>query len=116
MRQSRQDGYTLVEVIIALVVFTTGALGLAAGSAVVARELGTNGLRAEAARVAASRHEIVHSACRSSRSGSEARGQLTSAWTISPLDSTRVVLAGSVSYQSARGTRGETYSATIGCR
>ncbi len=116
MRQSRQDGYTLVEVIIALVVFTTGALGLAAGSAVVARELGTNGLRAVGARLAASRHEIVHSTCRTSRSGSEARGQVTSAWTISPVDSTRVVLAGSVSYASARSSRRETYSATIGCR
>ncbi len=113
---SRQDGYTLVEIIIALVVFTTGALGLAAGSAVVARELGTNGLRAEGARLAASRHEIVHSACRSSQSGSEVRGQVTSVWTITPLDSTRVVLAGSVSYPSARGTLGDSYSATIGCR
>lgn len=112
----RRNGYTLVEIVVALVVFTAGALGLAAGSAVVAREIGMNGIRAVGARLATSRQEIVHSACRTTRSGIEARGPVTSVWTISAIDSTKVLLAGTVSYASPLGSRTEPYAATIGCR
>jgi len=112
---SLRDGFTLVEIIIALVVFTTGALGLAAGSAVVAREIGTNGLRSDAARLARRRQEIVQSACRSAQSGTEARGALTSVWTVSPVESTTVTLTGTVSYSTARGARTEPYALTIQC-
>lgn len=116
MERSCKAGYTLIEIIVALFVFTTGALSLAAGSAIVAREMGTNGVRAEAARLAASRREIVQSTCRMAQSGSEVRGSIMSAWTVSPLDSTRVRLAGTVSYVGARGSRSEPYSVTVGCR
>ena len=115
MARSPRDGFTLVEIIVALVVFTTGALGLAAGSAIVAREIGTNGLRSDAARLARSRQEIVHSACRTAGSGTEARGPLLSTWTISLVESTTVTLAGSVSYASSRGARTEPYAMTIPC-
>lgn len=116
MGRSRKAGYTLVEIIVALLVFTTGALGLAAGSAIVARELGTNRVRAEAARMAASRLEVVHSTCRIAQSGSETRGSIVSEWTVSPLDSTRVRLTGTVSYVTARGSRTEPYTAIVGCQ
>jgi prepilin-type N-terminal cleavage/methylation domain-containing protein len=109
-------GYTLVEVIVALVVFTIGALGLVAGSAIVVREIGTGGVRGEAARMATSRQEIVRSACTAAQSGSETRGSITSAWTVSPIDSTRAMLAGTVSYTISRGPRSQTYSFTVGCR
>jgi len=116
MLKRRDSGYTLIEIVVALVVFTTGALGLAAGSAIVAREMSTNAVRAEAARLATSRHEIVESACRAAQSGSETRGPVTSTWTVSRPDSSRVRLAGTVSYPVARGTRSDRYSASIGCR
>lgn len=116
MGRSLRDGFTLVEIIVALVVFTTGALGLAAGSAIIAREIGTNGLRSDAARLAASRQEIVQSACRSAESGTEARGSLISSWKVSPIDSTTVRLTGTVSYLSSRGDHAEPYALTIECR
>lgn len=116
MGSSRRDGFALVEIIVALVVFTTGALALAAGSAIVAREIGINGVRGEAARLASSRQEIVRSACRSAQSGTEARGSLTSAWAVSLIESTTVRLTGTVSYASSRGTRGEPYELVIQCR
>ena len=108
-------GYTLIEIVVALVVFTTGALGLAAGSAVVAREMSTNGVRAEAGRLAASRQEIVGSRCRAAKSGSETRGPITSVWSISRIGSFRVNLAGTVSYTGPGGMRAESYSAKIRC-
>jgi prepilin-type N-terminal cleavage/methylation domain-containing protein len=113
--RSPRDGFTLVEIIVALVVFTTGALGLAAGSAIVAREIGTNGLRGEAARLARSRQEIVHSACRMAESGTEGRGSLISTWTVSPVESTTVTLTGAVTYATSRGARTEAYAMTIAC-
>jgi prepilin-type N-terminal cleavage/methylation domain-containing protein len=112
---SLRTGFTLVEVVVALLVFTTAALALAAGSAVVAREIGTNGLRSDAARLARSRQEIVHSACRAAESGTEARGSLISTWTISPVESTTVALTGTVAYTSSRGVRTEPYAMTISC-
>ena len=115
MGSSLRDGFTLVEIIVALLVFTTGALGLVAGSAVVAREIGTNGLRSDAARLARSRQEIVHSTCRSAQSGSEVLGPLTSFWTVSPIESTTVTLKGTVSYATPRGGRAEPYALTIEC-
>lgn len=113
---SRLAGYTLIEIIVALLVFSTGALGFAAGSAIVARELGTNRVRSEATRMAASRRESVHANCRSAQSGSEVRGSIFSVWTVRPLDATKVSLEGTVSYATARGSRSEPYAATVGCR
>ncbi|HEU4748419.1 MAG TPA: prepilin-type N-terminal cleavage/methylation domain-containing protein [Gemmatimonadaceae bacterium] len=116
MGASGMRGYTLVEIIVAMVVFATGALSLAAGSAIVAREMHINGIRAEAARVATSRQEIVGSTCRTAVSGSEARGSIQSRWTVLRIDSIRLSLAGTVSYHSPRGARSESYSVTVGCR
>ena len=116
MARSPCDGFTLVEIIVALVLFTTGALGLAAGSAIVAREIGANGLRSDAALLARSRQEIVYSSCRTAESGTEARGSLISTWTVSPVESTTVTVTGSVSYVSSRGARAEPYELTIACR
>jgi prepilin-type N-terminal cleavage/methylation domain-containing protein len=109
-------GYTLVEVIIALMVFTTGALALAAGSAVVVREMHASRVRAEAGRLIASRLEIVQSTCPFARSGSETLGPIKSEWTVVPLDSNSVRLAGTVSYVVSRGRRAETYSTIVACR
>jgi prepilin-type N-terminal cleavage/methylation domain-containing protein len=114
--RSRSGGFTLVEIIVALVLFTTGALGLAAGSAIVARELSSNGLHSDAARLARSRQEIVQSACRAAESGTEARGALISTWTVSPVDSTTITLAGAVSYSSSRGAHREPYTMSISCQ
>jgi prepilin-type N-terminal cleavage/methylation domain-containing protein len=109
-------GYTLVEVIIALMVFTTGALALAAGSAVVVREMHASRVRAEAGRLIASRLEIVQSTCPLARSGSETRGRIKSEWTVVALDSNSVQVAGTVSYVVPRGPRAEAYSTIVACR
>lgn len=109
-------GYTLVEVIIALLVFTTGALALAGGSAVIVREMHSTGVRAEARRLAASRYEIVQSTCPAAQSGSETRGSITSAWTVAALDSVNLRLTGTVSYAGPRGRRTEAYSTAVRCR
>lgn len=111
----RRAGYTLIEIVVALVVLATGALGLAAGSAVVAREISADGVRSQAARVAASRREKTEASCRVAQSGSEMLGAVSSIWTVSRPDSVRLIVAGTVSYSSPRGIRSEPYSAAIRC-
>ena len=111
----RPEGYALIEIIVALVVFTTGALGLAAGSAIVTRELAVNGIRSTAARLALNRQEQIQSACRNAQSGSETHGSLRSAWTVSDVDSSQVLLAGTISYPTRRGPRTDSYTLTVWC-
>jgi prepilin-type N-terminal cleavage/methylation domain-containing protein len=60
---SGSGGYTLIEVIIAIVVFAVGALALAASSAFVARAMARNALQETSARAAANRTEIIKSQC-----------------------------------------------------
>jgi prepilin-type N-terminal cleavage/methylation domain-containing protein len=60
---SGNGGYTLIEVVIAIVVFAVGALALAASSAFVARAMARNALQETRARAAANRTEIIKSQC-----------------------------------------------------
>jgi len=76
-------GYTLVEVIVAIHIFTIGALALAASSALVARAMARNAERDRASRIAASRIELVKSQCATATSGRETVEQIQSDWTVS---------------------------------
>jgi prepilin-type N-terminal cleavage/methylation domain-containing protein len=115
MQRTEKRGYTLVEIIVALVVFATGALGLAAGSAIVMREMATNGIRGAATRLARNRQETVHSTCWTAQSGSEIAGGIRSEWTVSRPDSSMIRLAGSVSYQTYRGSHSDPYTLAFRC-
>jgi prepilin-type N-terminal cleavage/methylation domain-containing protein len=112
----RTAGYTLIEVIAALLVFTVGALALAASSAVVARTMATNALRERGARVAASRIALIKSECRMAASGTERVQGMQSVWSVTRSDRSRVDLTETVSYESPAGRRTRTYRTTIWCR
>jgi prepilin-type N-terminal cleavage/methylation domain-containing protein len=65
-------GFTLIEVLVATLVFALGLLGLAAGTAGLARHLGRARLGAFVAAAAASRFERLRAtACRARADGSE---------------------------------------------
>ena len=111
----RQDGYTLIELIVALLVFTIGGLGLVATSAVIGRELAANAIRERAARIAATRLEILAAGCRGAGGGRETIGGISSEWSLGFDDSSRVTLVESVSYQTRRGDRTDVYRAILPC-
>ena len=73
-------GYTLIEIIVALMVFTVGALGLAASSGVVARTMARNATRELAARIAVNRIEMIASQCATATSGREMVREIKSEW------------------------------------
>jgi prepilin-type N-terminal cleavage/methylation domain-containing protein len=112
----RTAGYTLIEVIVALLVFTVGALALAASSALIAQTMATNALRERGGRVAATRVALITSQCGTAVSGSGKVQQIESAWLVERFGRSRVNVTESVSYTSPRGPRTQTYRTTIWCR
>lgn len=82
MRNARA-GLTLIEVIVAMLLFTIGALGMAASSAAITRQMTLSLLRSRAATVARVRDEKAHAvACAGISSGSATEQGITSTWTV----------------------------------
>ena len=111
----RRAGYTLIELIVALLLFSVGGLGLVATSAVIGRELLGNAIRERAGRIAASRLEILAAECSGATAGRETIGGITSDWSVSFPDSSHVNLLESVTYTTRRGTRTDIYRAMLPC-
>jgi len=79
----KRRGLTVIEVIVAMLIFSIGALGLAAGSAAVARQISSNNLRVRAASAARSRAELAHALpCGSLSSGNERNAGIHSTWEV----------------------------------
>jgi prepilin-type N-terminal cleavage/methylation domain-containing protein len=111
-----RSGYTLIELVIALFLFTVGALGLVATSAVIGRELIVNSNRERAGRMAATRLEMLAAECRSAIGGRETIDGIESVWVVASADSSRVSLLESVRYPMRHGDRTDVYRATLPCR
>jgi prepilin-type N-terminal cleavage/methylation domain-containing protein len=80
----KRAGLTLIEVIVAMLLFSTGALALAAGTATITRQMTVSLLRSRSAAFARTRSESAHArGCSGIASGSETRDGIRSAWTIS---------------------------------
>jgi prepilin-type N-terminal cleavage/methylation domain-containing protein len=108
-------GYTLIEVVVALLLFSVGALALVATSAVIGRELNANGIRERAGRMAESRLEILGAGCRGATAGREVRGEIESEWAVDFPDSAHVSLLESIEYPTRRGNRTDSYRVTVPC-
>jgi len=108
-------GYTLVELIVALLVFAVGGLALASTSAILGRGLNTAAVRERAGRVAATQIERLAAGCRAAASGREDVVQIRSEWTVSRLGASSVEINESVSYEGSGGLRTDSYRAVVGC-
>src|SRR5205823_7318251 len=106
MRQALAvGGYTLIETIVAVLLFTLGGLALASTSAAIGRTSNTNALRDRAARIAARRLEIIGAECRASSSGRESLQQVESNWSVCFPNRSRVSLVESVIYGTRKRQR-----------
>lgn len=109
-------GFTIVELLVAMMVFGIGVLGLAATTATVARLMGSASRQTMAAAVAQSRIEKLRGVpCAALTSGSETVRGITSTWTVSAV--TRGVnITETVAFPTARGgTRTRVYMTTVAC-
>jgi prepilin-type N-terminal cleavage/methylation domain-containing protein len=107
-------GYTLIEIIVALMVFTIGALALAASSGVVARAMADNAIRELATRIAVSRIETIVSQCATATSGRAVISQVESEW-VTTKDPTRTELTESVRCPALGRACTASFRATIWC-
>ena len=114
-RSDLPPGYTLIEVIVAILVFGVGVLALAASSAIVARAMAANALRERSVRIAASRIELVHSQCSTAGTGEDRSPQILSRWVVSRSTPWNIAVEETVTYPSSNGSRTDTYRAAVWC-
>ncbi len=115
MRIRVRTGYTLIEIVVAIFLFSVGGLALVATSAIVGRELSVNAAREGAGRIAATRVEILRAGCRTASSGSEKVGRIESEWSVGLSDSSHLSLLESVTYPARQGAHTDIYRATLPC-
>lgn len=78
-------GFTLVELVVAVVILSVGVLGLAATAAVVARHVAGGGQQTLAAHLAQARLEVVASEpCRAGAFGPVSTRGVVERWTVTP--------------------------------
>lgn len=114
-RRHDARGFTLVEMLVAIVVLTVGVLGLAGTSALITRQIGGGAVQSRAATIAASRFELLHASdCRNLASGTATARGITESWTVSN-ETRRVRVSTTVTLPTVRGARTQTFQSTIPC-
>jgi type II secretory pathway pseudopilin PulG len=116
MLKAGSSGYTLIEIIVALLMFTIGGLALVSTSALIARATNADGIRERAGRIAASRLEILSAECQGAVSGRETLQRVESEWSVTPLDSARVSVVETVTYPTPEGRRTLRFPSVLMCR
>jgi Tfp pilus assembly protein PilV len=116
MPKPGSTGYTLIEILIALLLFTIGGLALVSTSALIARATNADGIRERAGRIAASRLEVLRVECQRAVSGRETLQQIQSEWAVTLLDSTRIRAVEAVSYPTPKGRLTLRFDSILPCR
>lgn len=114
MRRTRA-GFTLVELMVAMMMFTVGLLALASTSAVVVSQMGDSGRMSVAASAAQTRIERLRSGgCATAQTGSNAARGVSESWTVTPMTrSARIDVT--ITYNTRRGLRSQTYRSMMRC-
>jgi|SRR5688572_15259760 len=109
-----RNGLTLIEVIVAMLVFAIGGLGLAAGSAIVVKQIGMSTLRSNAVTIAKSRAErATAEGCGSIAAGEERRLGVRSTWSVS--SGSVVTLDQTLERQTALGMHSDRFLSSVPC-
>ena len=110
-----RTGFTIVELLIAIVILTVGVLALAATAGLVAAHVGDGGRLTGAAHAARSTLDSLRGVpCGSLTSGSSARRAVTLEWTVAR-DSVAAEIALTVGSSLRRRTRTDAYRTTVPC-
>lgn len=110
----RRSGLTVIEVIVAMLVFTIGGLGLAAGSAATVRQMSRTNLRMHSASIARMRDEAFHgSPCGTFFDGEETRSGVRSVWSVAPGNAT--TLDQHLERATMNDTHADHYLSAIAC-
>ncbi len=112
----RRGGFTLVELIVAIMILVVGVLGLASTAAVVSRMIGSGGYQTVAANVAQTRFEKLRSArCGALASGTATTRKVTEAWRVQQVSARLYFAVDSISFTDMRSTRHQGYRSFVQC-
>jgi prepilin-type N-terminal cleavage/methylation domain-containing protein len=119
----RQAGFTIVEVLVAVIILVVGISALAGSSGLVTRMVGQGKRGTAAAEAVATRLEILRQAaaaatprCSHARfaSGDTTAGGITTTWTV-PASGATLEVQVRLTWRDPRGTRADTVKTIIGC-
>jgi prepilin-type N-terminal cleavage/methylation domain-containing protein len=103
-RRSENSGFTIVEVLVAIVIMAVGVLGLAGTATSVSRLIGGGAQQTIAANVAMSRFEQLRSvACASIASGTATTRGMTEHWHVQSSGTRLFTAIDTVTYKAAGG-------------
>jgi prepilin-type N-terminal cleavage/methylation domain-containing protein len=110
-----RDGFTVVEMLVAIVILSVGVLGLAATSAVVLRQMTGAKTQTNAAQIAASRVEMLSGKLCSTTAttGSAVSGAVKESWTIAPASNKTLTATVSVAFKGRANP--EQFKTVIAC-
>jgi len=105
-RRRSHSGFTVVEVLVAIVIMALGVLGLAGTASSVSRLIGGGAQQTLAANVAMSRFEQLRStACASMAAGTATTRGMTEHWIVSASGTSLYTATDTVKYKAAGGRR-----------
>jgi prepilin-type N-terminal cleavage/methylation domain-containing protein len=111
-RLQARGGFTIIELVVAIIIITVGVLALATGSAGVAKQMRSGNQAALAAVVAQSRLETIRSlGCSNLSNGTATTRGMTEKWTVAFISGRARAVTESVTYVPRA-----TVSRTIGMR
>lgn len=113
-----QGGFTVVEVLIAVLVLTVGLLGMVTTAALTTRMIAQGQRFSEASAIANERFEILRAIpCAQMTGGSSQVGRYSVSWTVTANEANtwrRVTVT--VTSPTARGSRTDQFTTIISCR
>jgi prepilin-type N-terminal cleavage/methylation domain-containing protein len=114
---SSERGFTIVEVLIAVIILTVGLLGLASTAAYVTRMIAQGNRYTEAATLANRRLELLRGGgCSTMANGSNITGRYTVTWTVTSIVSGKGrQIQLTVTSPTTYGTRTDSFTGTVIC-
>jgi type IV pilus modification protein PilV len=114
---NREGGFTIVEVLIAVLILSVGLLALVGSAAVTTRMISQGQRYSQASALANERFEILRSqTCAAMTNGSATQGRFTVTWTVAADASGRARIATvQVVSPTASGTRTDSFQTVILC-
>lgn len=116
MHRKARAGVTLIEVVVAILLLTVGALSLAGAAAVTVRRMGESARRATAVSVARARAESSFAApCTALTDGSEQLLGVRSEWSIASAAASAEI-SQRITYSTRRGSHADDFLTAAPCR
>ena len=117
LRRSPRLGFTLLELMVAVMIMTVGVLGLASTAAVVLRLMGGGAQQTLAANVAQSRFEWLRARqCALIANGYATVRGVQEQWTVATIDATTFDVVDTVRYTTRAGRATQAYRSAVRCQ